>query len=127
MQAGKLRHRGRIQRKVADQDEWGEPLELWEDVWTNVPASIDAVSGNEGWTAQQVQSNVNTEIGIRYRRGVTAGMRFIHQTREQLAVSPQEMTIYDIEWIKPDSTGRRELTLMCVNRDSLGFRSGAAP
>jgi SPP1 family predicted phage head-tail adaptor len=124
MQAGKLRHRIRIQAKVQDQDEWGEPLELWEDRWTSVPADIRAVSGNEGWTAQQVQSNVNTEIEIRYRRGVTAAMRAIHETREQLAVSPQEMTIYDIEWIKPDRTGRRELVLMCVSRDNPGFRSG---
>lgn len=124
MQAGKLRHRVRIQKKVADKDDWGEPLEIWEDVWTGVPADIRAVSGTEGWTAQQVQSNVNTEIEIRYRRGVTAAMRVIHETREQLAVSPQEMTIYDIEWIKPDRTGRRELILMCVCRDNPGFRSG---
>lgn len=124
MQAGILRHRIRIQRKIADQDEWGEPLELWEDVWTSVPADIRAVSGTEGWTAQQVQSSVNTEIEIRYRRGVTAAMRIVHQTRDQLAVSPQEMTIYDIEWIKPDRTGRRELILYCVNRDNPGFRSG---
>jgi len=124
MQAGRLRHRGRIQHKPQAQDEWGEPIELWEDRWTGVPMDIEALSGDELWTAQQVQANVNTKIMLRYRRGVTSLMRVVHQTREQLAVSPQEMTIYDIAAVLPDRTGRRELTLLCVNRSTPGFRSG---
>ena len=124
MQAGKLRHRIKIQAKPLSQDEWGEPLDQWADVWTNVPASIESVSGGEGWTAQLVQANVNTKITIRWRDGITALHRIVHQTREQLAVSPQEMTIYDIVAPLPDSTGRRELVLMCVNRNAPGFRSG---
>lgn len=126
MQAGRLRHRVKIQAKPQSQDDWGEPLEQFVDRWTGVPADIEALSGQELWTAQQVQANVNTKITIRYRKGVTSQMRVVHQTRDQLAVSPQELTIYDIEAILPDRTGRRELVLLCVNRSNPGFRSGTA-
>lgn len=127
MQPGELRHRITIQRKSSSQDDWGEPIDEWSDVWTNVPAKIEASSGREFWSAQQVQAEVITEITIRWRDGVTPMHRIIHQTSLQAAVSPQELTIYDILGSIEDTTGRRWLTLACVRRSNPGFRSGNDP
>lgn len=126
MQPGKLRHRVNIQAKSPSQDDYGEPIDEWVNVWENVPAQIEDLSGREYWAAQQIQAEINTEITIRWRKGITAMHRIVHQTSDQRAMSPPEMTIYDIA--SPpvvDETGRREIKLMCINRSNAGFRSGS--
>lgn len=123
MRAGQLRHRITLQRPVATQDEWGDPSPSWEDVAT-VAASIESISGREFFSAQQVQADVTTRITIRWRNGIEPAMRITHATAAQQAMSPPEFTIYDIEAILPDPTGRRSIVFMCRNRNSEGFRSG---
>lgn len=124
MQAGELRHRVNIQQKSPAQDDHGEPSDAWSNKWTDVPARIKPLSGREYFAAQQIQADVNTEIVMRWRAGITPMDRITHQTPEQAALSPPEFTIYDIASVTTDLTGRRELILMCINRSNVGFRSG---
>ncbi len=125
MQPGKLRHRVDIQVKPTTQDEYGEPNAAYVNVWTNVPAAIESLSGREFFAAQQINAEINAKITIRWRDGVTPMHRVVHRTREQAAMSPPEQTIYDIAAPVPDSdTMRGWLSLFVIRRYSEGFRSG---
>jgi SPP1 family predicted phage head-tail adaptor len=123
MRAGQLRHRITLQRAVDAQDDYGEPSSIWEDV-VSIAAAIEPISGREFFSAQQVQADVTTRITIRWRNGIEPVMRIVHATAQQAAMSPPQSTIYDIEAILPDPTGRRQIVFMCRNRNSEGFRSG---
>lgn len=100
MRSGMLRHRVTLQRFQQGQDAYGGPVETWEDVAT-VWASLEAMSGREFFASQQAQSEVTQRIRIRYRAGVTADMRVIHNGKVFNIVAPL-----------PDNRGR-ELVLMC--------------
>lgn len=77
MQAGTLRHRIIIERKVAgspQQNALGEPDTVWT-TYLVVSASVDPVTGKEPFIAQEHLSRVSTKIRMRYRAGVTHDMR----------------------------------------------------
>lgn len=78
MQAGKLRHRVRIQHKVTSQHPvTGEQLtEQWVD-FAKVWASVDDLSARDFIAAQAIQSEAKSRVVIRYRDGVTAAMRVV--------------------------------------------------
>lgn len=125
MQPGKLRHRVDIQVKPQTQDEYGEPTTAYTNVWSAVPAAIESLTGREFYAAQMINAEINAKITIRWREGITAMHRIVHQTREQAALSPPEQTIYDIVAPIPDSgSGRQWLSLFVINRSNEGFRSG---
>lgn len=125
MQSGKLRHRVNFQAKLPGQDDYGEPVQVYEDVWIDVPAAIESISGREAYAAQVINAEINAKITVRWRSGVSALQRITHQTAEQAALSPPEFTIYDIVAPIPDSgSGRQWLTLFVINRSNEGFRSG---
>lgn len=114
VQAGRFRFRVTIQRKTVGRDSAGGVTEIWTDLFRNVNAAIDATTGREAYASQQVTSAVSTEISIRWRPGITATMRVLHGK-----------DIYNIEGTLPDSgTGRKILTLLCVQRNADGFRDG---
>lgn len=77
MRIGTLRHRVTIQQLVAgspQQYDTGEPDESWTDVAT-VWASVEPLQGRELTAAQEVHSEAEVRIKMRYRSGVTAKMR----------------------------------------------------
>lgn len=77
--AGRLRHRVDIQRKEVTQDPGtGAISETWVTQWEKVPAEIEPLSAREFVAAQAVQSQVTTRIVIRYRDGLVATMRILH-------------------------------------------------
>ena len=75
MRAGKLRHRVTLSSKTATTDEYGGPVEVWTDVATNIPASVEPLSGRELVNAQTVNAEITTRITMRYRAGVIAANR----------------------------------------------------
>jgi SPP1 family predicted phage head-tail adaptor len=103
MQAGKLRHRVDLQKKVTGRNpETGGISEEWQPV-TTVWASIEPLSAREFIAAGATQASVTTRITIRYREGVTAQMRAVSRGK-----------IYNIEGVLPDDkSGREYLTLPC--------------
>lgn len=108
-----LRHRVDIEEFVTEQSSVdGSVTQTWETIRNPgealTPAAIVALSGREFIAAQAVQAGVTTRITIRYRPGVDASMRIVH-----------DADFYNIRAVLPDPTMRLYLTLMCekgVNR-----------
>lgn len=100
MQAGRLNRRVTIQHQGASQDDWGQPVTGWVDV-ASVWADIRMRSGIEAIRAGSPVSVVQASIRIRYRQGVTAGMRVVHGD-----------TTYNITAVQPDESGRQFLDLI---------------
>lgn len=103
--AGMLNKRVTIQQLAAAspaQDEYGEPQASWT-TFAEVWAAVEPIQGREFWAQQQVQSEVNTRVRIRYRSGVTELMRVLYGSRVlviQAIIDPKE--------------AHEELQLMCA-------------
>ena len=102
--SGALRHRIAIQEQVEEQDsDTGEITHTWMTVsgMGNVPAEIVPLSAKEFIAAQATQSEIVARIVIRYRDGIDATMRAVHNG-----------TVYNIRGVLPDPrSGREWLTL----------------
>lgn len=82
VRAGVLRHRVTIQRPQTGTDEWGQPVDGWVNVATNVPAEVRDIRGREFWQQQQVPGgDVNTRVRVRYRTDLERQMRVVHMGR----------------------------------------------
>ena len=107
MRAGELKHRVTLQEATETRDSFGQPVRTWSDVAT-VWAAVQALSGREFLEAKQLKRAVTTRIVIRWRDDVHAGMR-------ARWTDPAGTThTYDVEAVIPDSTHRRQLSLMCL-------------
>lgn len=102
MQAGKLRHRVRLQQFTSTRDSEGVLVEGWEDV-ASVWAAIEPASVRAFIAAGAAQSQVTGQVVIRYRAGVKASMRLVHDAKS---------AIYNIEGVLADKdSGMEYLTL----------------
>ena len=101
MRAGRLRHPIEIQYDNGAQDSYGQ----WVPSWTKLVdwhGSIEPLSGNELWRAQQVQAEVTHRIRIRYRASITPRNRIVFGTRN-----------FDILAVLNHDEKNRELELLC--------------
>ncbi len=74
--AGRMPYRVDIQERTTTQDELGQPVETWSLVaatWGDVRHQ----SGLQTIKADAVTSSVKASIRIRYRSGLTSGMRCV--------------------------------------------------
>lgn len=104
VRAGALRHRVVIQRKVSGsptRTAMGAPDDTWTDYLT-VWAAVRPLRSRERFLAQAAESQVDTEIEIRYRDGITAAMRVVHGS-----------TVYNIEGIRDPDKRNDKLLLDC--------------
>lgn len=101
MQAGRLDSRVTIQAPDTTTDALGQPIPGWTDVAT-VWADIRMKSGLESIKAGSPVSTVQASIRIRYRAGINAGMRIVHN-----------LTNYNITAVMPDVGGREFVDLVC--------------
>lgn len=100
MQAGRLNRRCTLQAPGTTQDELGQPIPGWTDVAT-VWADIRMKSGLEAIKAGASVSVVQASIRVRYRAGITAGMRVVHN-----------LQAYNIVAVMPDVGGREFVDLV---------------
>ena len=100
MQAGRLNRRCVLQTPGTVQDELGQPIPGWTDVVT-VWGDIRLKSGLESIKAGSPVSTVQASIRIRYRAGINAGMRIVHN-----------LTAYNITAVLPDVGGREFVDLV---------------
>lgn len=100
MQAGRLNRRCVIQQPGTVRDELGQPIHGWTDVAT-VWASIRHLSGVESIKADATVSTVKASIRIRWRPGLNAGMRVVHDAQ-----------VYNVEAVLPDVGGREFVDLV---------------
>lgn len=103
LKSGTLRHRCTLQRKQQTQNpQTGALLTTWVTEAT-VWAAVEPLSAREFVAAQAVQSNVSVRITVRYRPGITAAMRILHDGK-----------VYGITGVLADKdSGREYLTLPC--------------
>lgn len=55
-----------IKQRSTSQNDYGEPVDTWTNVVTNVWASIEPITGREFFAAQQVHSDVNMKVRMIY-------------------------------------------------------------
>lgn len=101
MQAGRLNRRCTLQAPGTTQDELGQPIPGWTDVAT-VWGDIRMKSGLESIKAGAPVSVVQASIRVRYRAGITAGMRIVHN-----------LQAFNIVAVLPDVGGREYVDLVC--------------
>ena len=100
MQAGRLSSRCTLQQPGTATDALGQPIPGWTDVAT-LWADIRMKSGLEAIKAGASVSVVQASIRVRYRAGITAGMRVVHN-----------LTNYNITAVMPDVGGREFVDLV---------------
>lgn len=103
LEAGKLRHRIKIERPVITQDQNnGAPITEWTEVAT-VWAAINPMSARDLIASQAEASKVMGRITIRYRADINETMRLVHEAKGD---------IYNIEGILADpDSGLEYLTI----------------
>jgi SPP1 family predicted phage head-tail adaptor len=101
MQAGRLNRRCTLQSASQQVDEIGQPIPGWTDVAT-VWGDVRMKSGLEAIKAGASVSVVQASIRVRYRAGITAGMRVL-----------ADSVAYNITAVQPDVGGREFVDLVC--------------
>ena len=81
MNIGKLRHRITNLRQVNEVNDYGASTQTWKRVAT-VWADVRPLSGREYFSAQQVQSEVTTQIWLRHIEGIKPTMKVKFGERE---------------------------------------------
>ncbi len=80
IRAGTLRHRVDIQAVTNTPNENGGNVQTWDTVKTRW-ASVEAMTGRELFTAQQVKADVTHKITLYYYEGLSPHMRFLFDSR----------------------------------------------
>ena len=103
MRAGALRHSIHIQRRTGGHDEWNSPKpQAWENITAKpIWANVRFLSGSESIKAGADVSTVRASIRIRWRAGVDAGMRVLHQGQ-----------VFDVEAVLLGAD-RKHIDLVC--------------
>lgn len=101
MKAGALDQRIVIERLVEGYDELGQPINDWLPIVTTW-AAVEPLVGREYLAAAALVAEVTARIRMRYRPGITAADRVIHDGK-----------VYGITSVADVHSSRRELVLMC--------------
>lgn len=95
MEIGRLRQRITLQKQVNVRNSYGSVVTEWQNM-TTVWAEIKPISGREYFASQQVQSEVTTQITLRYLADIEPTMRVKFNERHFEIISvinPQERNI----------------------------------
>ncbi|QIM63151.1 head-tail adaptor protein [Pasteurellaceae bacterium Orientalotternb1] len=101
MNIGRLRHRIRLQKQRNRPSDYGATIDEWHDVH-HVWAEVKPLSGREYFAAAQIQSEVTTQIWLRYLPNVDSTMRVVFGER-----------IYDILSVINRKSLNKTLLLQC--------------
>lgn len=74
MEIGRLRHRITLMRQINEINDFGATITKWKSI-TTVWAEVKPLSGREYFSAQQVQSEITTQIWLRHLDGIKPSMR----------------------------------------------------
>lgn len=108
--AGKLRHRISILEQSSRQDSTGGWTPIDSSILLDsVPASIEALTGRELFSAQQKVSEVTHRITMRFAFGVEA--------KQYVRWFDERDRFFQIEAIENPDGRRKVLFLLCVERD----------
>lgn len=122
MEPGELRHKVTIQRATNALDQRGGIVEDFTDWLVDIWAEVLHLEGRELWQAQQVSAEINMKVRLRYRPGLTSKCR-VKWKRDP--GSPSLVDYLEVFGPPIEVAGRQdEVWLMCIRRDSEGFRTG---
>lgn len=76
----RLRHKMSLQEEIRTADGAGGFVRSWKTL-TEIWAEIRTLSGRESFFADKLESAVSHKILVRYREGVAAGQRLVHESR----------------------------------------------
>jgi len=102
MEAGALRHRIAIQENTSTENSRGEKVPGWTTYY-QCWASVADLSGREFFEANQSQSQISTEIRMRYKSGITPQMRVVFGSRA-----------FEIVSVANPMGRNKELVLLCT-------------
>lgn len=106
LRSGSLNRKVTIQQRGPAKDAWGQPVpggENWTPVAT-VWANVRNLTGREAAAAGGDASTITGSIRIRYRTGLTAGMRVLLGD-----------TAYNVQAVLPDEQRREYVDLACTS------------
>lgn len=106
----KLRHRVTIEQRSVSQDSSGDMVTTWSTFAANVPAEVAPLSVREFIGSQSLQSAITARIMIRYRAGLTADMRILHNGK---IYNPQG-------WLPDPDSGLDYVTAPCTEGTNQG-------
>lgn len=105
LDAGDLRHRVEIQRRVDVQDPTtGVVSQTWQTQLTDVPAKFSPLTPREFIAAQAQQSQITARFAIRYVAGITSSHRVVHDGR-----------YFYVQGALPDGDSGREFLTLVVS------------
>lgn len=111
LRAGQLNKRVTLEALTRTSDGGGGYTEAWGELGGpgrgKVWARVNALSGSEGYRAQQVQASLSHEVEIRYRPDVTARARVSYGGRY----------LYVTAVLNPEERNER-LRLLCEERQA---------
>ena len=107
MKAGKLRTPLQFQTYTEDVDEFGQPVQSWEDLCPAWAKHV-ALRGEDFWAAQQAQSDVTGELEIRYIPTLVAKL---HEDIEKVRALHGDR-VYQIKSFYDPDGRRKRLHLM---------------
>lgn len=70
-----MRNKITIKRKIDAQNDYGEPIQNYEDFKANIFASKEPILGNEFFSALATQNKVEVKFRMHYFEGVKSDMR----------------------------------------------------
>lgn len=120
MQSLRLPHLITLEQATRGKDAQGRDTESWAAVlgFDRIQAEVLPDRAGEFFAARQVQGTANAKIRLWYQPGVTPSMRVVHHVRPGLD------EYWDVQGVVPFQYNQRELWLMCLWRDTPGFRRG---
>lgn len=80
MRSGSLRNKIIFQLQTDTQDDFGQPIQSWNDILTTW-ASINPISGKESFLANQKYSTVSHKLKVRYSTLMSVKQRIKYGTR----------------------------------------------
>lgn len=121
--AGRLRDRVTVELRATGKDEYGGPLDTWEDIvdTTQSPnassftrrCDIQPLNGKEYFAAKAEHNSVNFRVRFRYsafaKKNIVSGNRLVDKR-----VSPYRY--FDIEEAIDHANEHKEIVCMCVRR-----------
>jgi SPP1 family predicted phage head-tail adaptor len=100
MNAGRNREVVTIQARTQEQDNFGQPIDVWTD-FQKLRADVMKLSGREQFLAKSVGADITTRVMTRYCEGIEAAMRLLFRDE-----------VLDIEAVVPDRR-RTTLEILC--------------
>lgn len=100
IRAEQLKHSISIKKKTLERDNYGDPIDSYENVAVNIHAFVEQTSGSEFYAAQKLNSEANYNVWIRYLSGILPTM-YVFYGNKMLEIVEPPIDLYESHrWIR---------------------------